>query len=180
MSNTPKRLPSRTWMRPTTNKVREALISTLLPYLPEAMVLDLFAGTGSLGLAALDAGAREAVFIESDPRSLKFLAQETLGRGKAILGKLPQALERVQGKFDIIVADPPYNSPEGPLTLQQAANLLTPEGWLVFEHHHKEDYPDDTPLLTLVKRKRFGETALSFWRLAGPASTTEENDDSDS
>ena len=67
------RLPSRTWMRPTTSKTREALTATLRPYIDESSkVLDLFAGTGSLGLALLEEGCAEATFIEGDRRSLKF------------------------------------------------------------------------------------------------------------
>lgn len=164
-----RRLPSETWMRPTTNKVREALISSLQLRLPQARVLDLFAGTGSLGLACFQAGCREVVFVESDRRSLKYLIGEVSRAGAAepacriIHGKLPLALSRLEGQFDIILADPPYNSAEGPQTLALLSGCLSPEGIIVFEHHHKENYPEEVNGLKLEKCKRYGETALSFW-----------------
>lgn len=164
-----RRLPSETWMRPTTNKVREALISSLQPRLPQARVLDLFAGTGSLGLACFQAGCHEVVFVESDRRSLKYLIGEVTKAGaeepscRIIHGKLPFALSRLEGQFDIILADPPYNSADGPQTLANLTDYLAPEGIIVFEHHHKEDYPEEINGLKLKNCRRYGETALSFW-----------------
>lgn len=164
MSN--KRLPSRSWMRPTTAKTREALIASLQPYITEtAAVLDLFAGTGSLGLALLEAGCAQAVFIEGDRRSLKFLQEQTGGQGEIICGDLPKALERLRGRrFDIIVADPPYNSKEGPETLLKLSPYTAEGGVVVFEYHHKEEYPQDFQDFVIIKRKRYGETALTFWQ----------------
>ena len=164
-----RRLPSETWMRPTTGKVREALISSLQMRLPQARVLDLFAGTGSLGLACLKAGCSAAVFVESDRRSLKYLIDEVSRDGarepscRIIHGRLPSALSRLEGQFDIILADPPYNSEEGPQTLALLSEYLNPDGIIVFEHHHKENYPSEINGLKLDKCRRYGETALSFW-----------------
>ncbi|MBQ7568283.1 RsmD family RNA methyltransferase [bacterium] len=164
-----RRLPSEPWMRPTTNKVREALVSSLQMRLPQARVLDLFAGTGSLGLACFKAGCGRVVFIESDRRSLKYLIDEATKAGakepacRIIHGKLPLALSRLEEQFDIILADPPYNSEDGPQTLALLTEYLAPEGIIVFEHHHKENYPAEINGLKLEKCKRYGETALSFW-----------------
>ena len=164
-----RRLPSETWMRPTTNKVREALISALQLRLPQARVLDLFAGTGSLGLAALKAGCRQVVFVEGDRRSLKYLIDEVQKYGAAeptcqiVHGKLPLALTRLTGQFDVVLADPPYDSPDGPATLAAVEPYVAPGGIVVFEHHHKENYPERVASLGQVKCKRYGETALSFW-----------------
>lgn len=164
-----RRLPSETWMRPTTSKVREALINSLQLRLPQARVLDLFAGTGSLGLACLKAGSGSVVFVESDRRSLKYLIDEVSQAGapepvcRIIHGKLPSALNRLEGQFDVILADPPYNSTEGPQTLALLNDYLAPGGIIVFEHHHKENYPPEINGLKLEKCKRYGETALSFW-----------------
>ena len=89
-----RRLPSHAGMRPTTAKVREALMAILGPALEGARVLDLFAGTGSLGLAALEEGAAEVLFVEGDARSLKVLHQEVGERGRIVRGRLPAALAR--------------------------------------------------------------------------------------
>lgn len=164
-----RRLPSESWMRPTTNKVREALVSSLQLRLPQARVLDLFAGTGSLGLACLKAGCLQVVFVEADRRSLKYLIDEVQKAGAQeptcliVHGKLPLALTRLNGAFDVILADPPYNSEDGPLTLQKLQPFLAEGGVIVFEHHHKENYPDCCGELQRIKVKRYGETALSYW-----------------
>lgn len=149
-------------VRPTTGKILESIRSTLMDFWPEARVLDLFAGTGSMGKAALDEGAREAVFVEGHS---KVAGQIKPGpQGLVITGRLPLALGKLQGTFDIIFADPPYGAPEGPVCLAQLAPFLAPEGWVVFEHHHKENYPDQVGGLALWKRRRFGETALSYYQ----------------
>lgn len=161
-----KRLPSRKWMRPTTSKTKESLLATLAPYIePTTKVLDLFAGTGSLGLALLEEGCQEATFVEGDRRSLNFLRDNIGNRGRIICALLPQALQRLAGeKFDIIVADPPYNSQEGLQTLLQLGPYTNEGAIVVFEYHHKEEYPDDFEDFKVVKSKRFGETALTFWQ----------------
>jgi len=149
-------------VRPTTGKILESIRSTLMEYWPEARVLDLFAGTGSLGKAALEEGAREAVFIEGHS---KVAGQIKPGpQGMVITGRLPLALAKLQGTFDIILADPPYGAPEGPVCLAQLGPYLAAEGRVVFEHHHKENYPDNVAGLSLWKRRRFGETALSYYQ----------------
>ncbi len=167
-----RRLPSHSGMRPTTGKVREALMAILAPELDQARVLDLFAGTGSLGLAALEEGAREAVFVESDPRSLKTLQQEVGSKGPILRGRLPAVLARVVGPFDVVLADPPYGAPEGPETLAGLEPLVRPGGLVVFEHHHKDPYPEVLGTLHLFRRERYGETALSFWRRDPEPGTT--------
>ena len=159
-----KRLPVHPGMRPTTAKVREALMAILASELDQARVLDLFAGTGSLGLAALEEGAREVVLVESDPRSLKALQQAVGSLGPILRGRLPAILARVVGPFDVVLADPPYGAPEGPETLAGLEPLLRPGGLVVFEHHHKDFYPEVSGDLHLFRRERYGETALSFWR----------------
>ncbi len=167
------RLPSHASMRPTTAKVREALMAILAHEVPEARVLDLFAGTGSLGLAALDQGASQVVFVESDPRSCRILQQQVGARGPILRGRLPAVLARVAGTFDLVLADPPYGAPEGPETLEALPSVVRPGGLVVFEHHHKDPYPERSGPLVLVRRERYGETALSFWRCGGEGPPTE-------
>lgn len=174
-----KRLPSFSWMRPTTGKVREALISSLAPYLENARVLDIFAGTGSLGLAALDAGASEAWFIEGDKRSFKILAENVASRKneqiKLILGKLPAALDRLSGVFDIIIADPPYDSKDGDAAFSNLERYAAPGAIVVFEHHHKHIFPEKQGALVQIKQKKYGETMLTYWQKQENSSEGEES-----
>jgi 16S rRNA (guanine966-N2)-methyltransferase len=149
-------------VRPTTGKVLESLQATLLPYVEGARVLDLFAGEGTLGRALLEAGASQVTWVEGHPKVAGSLRAEPPHR--VLCARLPAGLERLEGRYDIILGDPPYGSPEGPVTLQAALPWLAPEGWLVWEHHHKDAYPEALPGMELWRRKRFGETALSYWR----------------
>lgn len=147
-------------VRPTTGKVLESIVSTLGPYWEGARVLDLFAGSGTLGRAALAEGAAEVVFVEGHAR----VASALKGLGSLVVGVLPGAFSKVTGTFDIVLGDPPYGAPEGPACLRRVAALLRPEGWVVWEHHHKDPYPDEVEGLRLWRRRRFGETAVSYYR----------------
>lgn len=135
----------------------------LAPRLPEARVLDLFAGTGAVGLAAYSKGAAEVTFVEADRRVAGALRRNLPDNCRLLIGKLPAALAKLEGPYDLILADPPYNTDFGLRCLDQIARLLEPQGLFVVEHHHKEPYPDTAPGLLLERRKRYGETALSFY-----------------
>jgi len=148
-------------VRPTTAKVLESLFAILEPELEGARVLDLFAGTGALGLEAVRRGALSVTFVEGNPTVAKGLR----GKGQLVTGRLPRALERVADEFAVVLADPPYGDPAGPATLEvlgrREAVMVA-----VFEHHHKDPYPESTGRLRLARQRRFGETALSFYRPA--------------
>jgi 16S rRNA (guanine966-N2)-methyltransferase len=153
-------VPKDTRVRPTADRVREAWMSILGDALPGARVLDLFAGSGALGLEALSRGAASATFVELNPASLKALNQNigalgvddlvTVHRGDALryAEKLPQ------GAFDVVVADPPY-------TVDYAARLVAlfrrhPFGRILSVEHKSElGIPgDDT--------RHYGDTAITF------------------
>lgn len=153
-------------MRPTTAKVLESIIATLAPWTEGARVLDLFAGSGSLGKALIAEGAAEVVFIEGHARVAAAL--KVPKPHQVFHGVLPAALSRVQGPFDLIVGDPPYGAEAGPECLARAAGLLAPEGVLVWEHHHKDPYADGYGALQLWRRRRFGETAVSYYKFFSP------------
>ncbi|MBX3169640.1 MAG: RsmD family RNA methyltransferase [Candidatus Eremiobacteraeota bacterium] len=150
-------------VRPTTGKVLESILATLGDYWEGARVLDLFAGSGTLAEAALRQGAGEVVAIEGHARVAAALRKKM----PVIVGILPGALNRLSGHFDIILGDPPYGAAEGPATLALLSPLLKPEGWIVWEHHHKDPYPDPVPGLSLWRCRRFGETAVSYYRQGG-------------
>lgn len=151
-------------VRPTTAKVRESLMAILAEQLEGARVLDLFAGSGSLGLASLAQGASEVVFVEGDPKVAQQLRARLTPACRLVTGKLPQALGRLKGSFDVVLADPPYDAPHGPRCLERLGPLLNQAAVAVFEHHHKQDYPETLGGLELYRRERHGETALSFYR----------------
>lgn len=117
-------------VRPTPDRVRETLFNWLAPFLPDARVLDLFAGSGALGLEALSRGAREAVFVERDRAHLAILRENV-----ALCG-LPGAeirpldalafLRAASSPFDIVFLDPPY----GQGWVPRVTSMLETGGWL--------------------------------------------------
>lgn len=168
-SEGPSRLGS---PRPTTNKILESLMGILAPRLEDAKVMDLFAGTGRVGLACLDHEAASVLFVEGHTRLARALAQKTtLANRKSqcccMLGTLPEALEKITVQFDLVLCDPPYGDPSGLATLKiiadQPDRWMAPDGWLVFEHHHKDGYPEEIGKLTRHRSRRFGESQLSFY-----------------
>ncbi|ADU51047.1 methyltransferase [Thermaerobacter marianensis DSM 12885] len=176
----PLRVPAGRQVRPTTDRVRQALFNILGPAVEGARVLDLFAGTGSLAIEALSRGAREALLVEADRRVVALLGRNLreLGLGPeqgavvwrqdvfAAIAKLADG-RRV---FDLILADPPYRQGVAPRVVQALGEgrVLAPGGWLVVEHDPREALPDraggEAGVLVQVDARRYGDTALAFYR----------------
>jgi 16S rRNA (guanine966-N2)-methyltransferase len=156
--------PSGDRVRPTLDRVREAWMSIVMHWLPEARVLDLFAGSGALGLEALSRGARSADMVENDPRVFKVLQQNvaSLGAADATLHRtdaLRFARSLEPRSYDVAFADPPYAS----AAAQQLAEqwLKTPFATILgIEHDPKQDMPGDPAV------RRYGSTAIAFYQLA--------------
>ena len=114
-------IPKGAKIRPTSNKVREALFNILGGKVPDAAVLDLFAGSGSLGLEALSRGARRAVFVDNDSRCINTIKKNIKKLGiegdiKVMQLNAAQGIKKLhnnEAKFDLIFMDPPYFSAEG-------------------------------------------------------------------
>jgi 16S rRNA (guanine966-N2)-methyltransferase len=159
--------------RPTAAKVREAVFSILGDAVAGLRILDLFAGTGALGIEALSRGAREAVFVEDHPPALKVLGRnlETLGlAGRAKVWPMPvlaalKKLARQGEKFGLVFLDPPYGGDAGSATLKVlgATDLLAPGAWVVAEHSSRETLPEAPGLLSRRELKRYGDTQVAFY-----------------
>jgi 16S rRNA (guanine966-N2)-methyltransferase len=155
--------PAGDLVRPTGDRVREAWMSIVNPALPDAKVLDLFSGSGALGLEALSRGAREAHFVESAARSLQAIAANiaTLSAGDRAHLHRSDALKYLDQladeRFDVAFADPPYD--KGLAAAVADRWLARPFADLLgIEHRRDEAMPDggDT--------RRYGGTALTFYR----------------
>ena len=164
--------------RPTADQVRIALMDTLMPRLPGARVLDLFAGAGGVGLEALSRGAAEATFVERDAKAVAALRAnvETLGVGAAarvrrgdVLREL-EALYRAGERFDIVFLDPPYDGDLVPTTLGTlgGGGLLLADGWVIAQHFTKRAPAESIGALFAFRTRRFGETTLTFYRAGAP------------
>ena len=154
--------PGRT-TRPTTDRAREAWMSVVHPSLDGARVLDLFAGSGALGLEALSRGATEATFVEHDPRALAALRKNlaTLGAADRATIVRTDAVRFVQtlaaGAFDIAFADPPY---------QQGLATAVADRWLevAFSRILGVEHSPREILRGGSDTRRYGDTAITFYR----------------
>ncbi len=170
--------------RPTGDRVREALFSVLGETVSGSRVLDLFAGTGALGLEALSRGAARAVMVESDPGARAAIEANiaALGAGNSVRlhpAAFPAALELLSAAgedFDIVLADPPYRSGVGENLLDELAGfaILAPGGVAVIEHPPAAGPVPPGPGWRILRRKQYGRTVLSFYhRLPGDPGRSE-------
>ncbi len=160
--------------RPITDRVKESLFNILADEITNARVLDLFAGTGSVGIEALSRGAGEVWFVERGRRALQTIRANLRATGLADGAKVVHKdvfrfLRSIAGKalFDIVYVAPPQYQGLWAETLQEldGAELLSPGGVVVAQIHPKEYV--DLPLerLNLVDRRKYGSTLLCFYRL---------------
>jgi 16S rRNA (guanine966-N2)-methyltransferase len=138
----------------------------------DAIFVDLFAGTGSVGLEALSHGARQAYFVEPDRRALRVLRANIshcamTGQATVISGTLPQALQHlpVNLQADVLFLDPPYASDlaERTLIALEGSTLLAPHGVVVWQHAARRLAPPVVLGLCLWQSRHYGDTRLSFY-----------------
>jgi 16S rRNA (guanine966-N2)-methyltransferase len=162
-------------VRPTGDKAREALFNALthLTDLRGAAVLDLYAGSGALGLEALSRGAATVVFVESAPGVLPVLKENlaTVGLpgGRVVKGSVPTVVGGTPpARFDVVLADPPYTTPlDEVLTVLRAlvtGEWLAPEAVLVVERSSREQPWEWPTPLTGLRDRRYGEAQLRYGR----------------
>ncbi len=163
-------------VRPTMDQVRGAIFSSLAESVPDARVLDLFAGAGSLGIEALSRGAQSATFVERDRRTLDCIRdnlEKTRLKASAELICLDvfTALTRTISarRFDLVFADPPYTTADQPkdfaaqlMTNEQLPTILSPGGLFVLEKSPRHPLPADLNGWEIVRQKRYGTTEVLF------------------
>jgi 16S rRNA (guanine(966)-N(2))-methyltransferase RsmD len=173
--------------RPLGDRVKQTLFAVLDPDLPGAAFLDLFAGSGSAGIEALSRGARHATFVERDAAAVKVIAANLARarvadratvvradvlawlRGPALRDPgVPASSDERQGfgPFAVAVVDPPYGQPDVLVAaLDTLGPLLAPGARVVAKHFWRDRPPTLVGLLASERERRFGETALTFYRL---------------
>ncbi len=169
----PLKVPVGVDSRPTTDAMRETLFASLATVIQGARVADLYAGSGAVGIEALSRGAELAVFIDNDFRCREVikanLANTNLAeRGIVVLGQLPVVwadIAQAYGPFDIVFADPPYDSidlPELAERLVVGHEGVAEGGIVVIQHDRSESLLPD---VAASKVKRFGRSRLDFYCL---------------
>lgn len=165
-------------LRPTSSKVRESIFNIIRDRLKGSVFLDLYAGTGSVGIEALSRGAAEAVFVEINAARVKIINRLLPEFGFADQSKVIHSaaydfisLESSRSsrarRYDIIFVDPPYRSDElmKALPVIGKGSILSDSGIVIVEYLTKTAAPDIIDRLKLVKRYKYGDTSLALYRL---------------
>jgi 16S rRNA (guanine966-N2)-methyltransferase len=162
-------VPKGAGTRPTSDKVRGAVMNLLGQFFEGGVVLDLYAGTGALALEALSRGCARAVCVERDRRALDALRRNAEACGLAaqvelLRAELPGGLARLpRATFALAFVDPPYA--EGPeAVLAGLGELLLPGARAVAEHDSRRPPPERVGALALEDRREYGDTGISIYR----------------
>ncbi|MCS7206426.1 MAG: 16S rRNA (guanine(966)-N(2))-methyltransferase RsmD [Dehalococcoidia bacterium] len=157
-------------LRPTTGRVVQALFSLVGERVHEARVLDLFAGTGSLGIEALRRGASSAHFVEVNPRLAAALRQRLARlhlqeRTRVYTLRVEQALHLLPGPYDLVLLDPPYDYPSLETFLEAlvASPVVGHTTLVVVEHSKHRPLPTQFGAFRVWKQRRYGDTMLSLY-----------------
>lgn len=148
--------------RPTMDRIKENMFALIQDYVPDSVVLDLFAGSGSLGIEALSRGAKECYFIDHNPIAIKTINDnvKSIDGAHVIKSSYEEALNNFNVKFDIIILDPPYkdNIISEIIDLIDKKNLLNENGLIVCE----TDYPLEINR-KVYKVRKYGQKYIQIY-----------------
>lgn len=171
-------------LRPTSDRVKEAIFDILQDHIEGRQVLDLFAGTGALGIEALSRGAGRAVFVEESPRSLTVLRKNieecrVKDRAQVLAREVMTGIKILEAKgesFQLIFLDPPYGKGFAHKTLKALAtsSIVSPDTLIVAEHATTDDI-FSIPHLERVDARKYGGTLVSFFRTQKEATEFNSN-----
>ncbi|MDP4161557.1 MAG: 16S rRNA (guanine(966)-N(2))-methyltransferase RsmD [Bacillota bacterium] len=168
-----KAVPGNT-TRPTTDKVKEALFNMIGPYFDGGLALDLFAGSGGLGIEALSRGVDLSIFVDREPKAIQtiheninacgFEAKSEVYRNDA--DRALKALKKREIAFDYIFLDPPYKKQQLVSLMEKIDEqlLLKEDGLIVCEHSFDVELPPSIRSLTQVKYERYGIIAITIYQ----------------
>lgn len=158
--------------RPTMDRVKESLFGMIQDYIKDSTVLDLFAGSGNLGVEAISNGAKTAYFIDNNPEVIKVLNKnianlDIKSKSRVILSDWKKALNTLATqniKFDLIFIDPPYayDVYEKILNKVSTLNLLSDDGLIIMEHSNLH-LPTTYENLTLYKERNYGNKSINIY-----------------
>ncbi|MCL4439866.1 MAG: 16S rRNA (guanine(966)-N(2))-methyltransferase RsmD [Firmicutes bacterium] len=168
------KVPSGWTGRPTADRVKESLFNILGNIILGCSILDLFAGTGNIGIEALSRGAARAVFVEKDRRASAAIMQNLKNTGfenrsKVIMKDVYRAMAELGDKgerFDIVFLDPPYGMGyEVPVMMSLAElQVVSGGGLIIAESSKREALPPGVEKFALFRQERYGDTMLSFYK----------------
>lgn len=167
--------PKGTAIRPTADRVREAIFSIIGPAVAGAKVLDLFAGTGAMGLEALSRGASRTTFVDQSRHAVQLIRHNVelcriADRVSVIQGSVNQVIPRLaaqQEAFDLIFIDPPYGRNTIQQTLRILGEVARPGTIVVAEHASRDLLPVQLHEWSRTVERHYGDTLVSFYIRAG-------------
>ncbi len=164
-----------TGARPILGRIKKSLFDILRPRIDGAAFLDLYAGSGAVGIEALSCGASTVTFVDRNPQCLSIIRQNLsklhlFDRARLVRADVAKDLSHVGGTFDLIFMGPPYHDEKWNAyhltnpTLKSIgrSKLLKEGGWVIGQHHAKENVPA-LPEWPMFRREKYGDTLLSFF-----------------
>jgi 16S rRNA (guanine(966)-N(2))-methyltransferase RsmD len=158
--------------RPTTDRIKENIFNIIGTAIYDSRVLDLFSGSGALGIEAASRGAESVVLVEQN-RQCKTVIETNLTKTKLqdhvslMLMDVDQALNRMKGqKFDVVFMDPPYGKSHVQRVLDRlnTDDIVNENGIIIVEHHMDDEMRDDYSLFSIEKQKKYGITGVTIYR----------------
>ncbi|MBS3810309.1 MAG: 16S rRNA (guanine(966)-N(2))-methyltransferase RsmD [Halanaerobiales bacterium] len=156
-------------VRPTLDRVKEALFSIILPYFPKTNGLDLYAGFGNLGLEAVSRGVEKLTFVEKSPKFASIIKENIDKCGftyqcQIVVNDVLKYLRTVDQRFDIVFLDPPYNRDLVNKTIKSLVNnkLLINDALIIVEHHEEEKIEKFNSLIK-IKDRNYNKTAIKVY-----------------
>jgi 16S rRNA (guanine966-N2)-methyltransferase len=176
----PLKGPGSLRLRPTSDRLRETLFNVLGPSLEDSLFVDLFAGTGAVGIEAISRGARETIFVEANPKAARLIrenlnALEIRQGAELIEAPAVRGLERMATRHllaDFVFLDPPYEKTAAYLEVLEfldASHLIAPRGIVIVEQYWKTELPEFLTRLECTRQIEQGDAILSFYTLAAAA-----------
>lgn len=160
--------------RPTTDKVKEAIFSMIGPYFDGGTALDLFAGTGGLGIEAWSRGAKKVIFVDRDKTSIGIIRQNVKTAGAENASEIYcndadralKALAKRNMQFSLVFLDPPYRMTMMDKMMGELAEkgLLADDAAIVVEHDASYKYPEEPNRFRQIKSAKYGDTAVTIYR----------------
>lgn len=174
--------------RPTTDKVKEAIFSMIGPYFDGGLALDLFAGTGGLGIEAWSRGIERTVFIDREKISIDIIRQNTTTAGMGHAAEIyrndaeraVKALAKRGLKFKLVFLDPPYKMTTMDKLMGELAegDLLEDGAYVIVEHDAGHQYPEQFNFFNQIKYAKYGDIAVSIYKYdSNEANNRSEVDD---
>ena len=161
-----RRLKTPKWegLRPTSDKLRETLFNVVAPRVAGARVLDLYAGTGAIGIEAISRGAAHVTFVDSDTRARQLIDDNLRHGGVRDRHAIIRTLQSLAaGSIDLAVLDPPYDEPDLTAAIAATELLIATGGLLVLEHARRRPAPEQVGRLRLSRDLVSGDSALALY-----------------